>query len=594
MIWLRVVGLFWRLSPLRVSGFTIVSILLAVVPAAQIGLVAAAVQGVADAVTGDKGAGRSALLAGGALIAVGLANHVLSTCLQYLDSLLRLELTAQVGEMVMRKGTLLDLQQYEDAEIYDTMQRAFQESNGGRVYQVFTQLLDVVRETVTLATVSAVLFSWNPWIALMILLAPIPSVISYMVFSHKAYEIEYERAADRRRLYYYQHLTTTDHSYKEVRLLQLGPHLLDLYTRLVRTFFTVDRRLARHQSLLGGALGLVSVAASSGAMLWAVSATIDGGQVGQLAGYLQAIGSIQTSAHTLLLGIAALYKDSLFLGNLFGFFALPERQLKGGARPFPARLSKGIEFRDVRFVYPGTDHVVLDGVSFTMPAGQCVALVGQNGAGKTTLVKLLTRLYEPTSGQIVIDDVPIEEYDIGDLQRSMGVIFQDFIRYEMPVRDNIGFGCVDARDDTARVAEAARAAGAAEIIESLPQTYDTMLGRHFEEGHQLSGGQWQKMALGRAFMRRAPVVVLDEPTAAIDAEAEAEIFTRLKEIARGATSLVIAHRFSTVRMADRIVVVENGKVIEQGEHQDLLRSGGVYARLFRLQASGYLSEAASH
>lgn len=295
----------------------------------------------------------------------------------------------------------------------------------------------------------------------------------------------------------------------------------------------------------------------------------------------------------MLLGIAALYKDSLFLGNLFDFFALPERQLKGGTRAFPDKLRKGIEFRDVRFVYPGTDRVVLDGVSFTIPAGRCVALVGQNGAGKTTLVKLLTRLYEPSGGRILVDDVPIEEYDIDDLQRHMGVIFQDFIRYELPVRDNIGFGRVEARQDTERVAEAARAAGAEGIVESLPQKYDTMLGRHFEDGHQLSGGQWQKMALSRAFMRRAPVVVLDEPTAAIDAEAEAEIFTRLKEIARGATSLVIAHRFSTVRMADHIVVVENGKVIEHGVHQDLVRADGVYARLFRLQASGYLTEAVS-
>ncbi|KWT61011.1 ABC transporter [Streptomyces albus subsp. albus] len=593
MIWLRVIGLFWRLSPLRVSAFTAVSVLVALVPAVQIGLVAATVQGVADAVAGDPGAGRAALLAGGGLMAAGFANHLLGTCQQYLDTLLRLELTARVGEWVMRKGTLLDLQQYEDAEIYDKMQRAFQESNGGRVYQVFTQLLESVRELLTLATVSAVLFSWNPWIALVILLSPVPSVISYMFFSHQAYEIEYDRAADRRRLYYYQHLATTDHSYKEIRLFQLGPHLLNLYTRLVRTFFDVDRRLARRQSLLGGALGFLSVAASSGAVLWAVHSTTSLGQVGQLAGYLQAVGSVQVSAHGLLLGIAALYKDSLFLGNLFDFFALPERQLKGGTRPFPAKITKGIEFRDVRFVYPGTDRVVLDGVSFTIPAGRCVALVGQNGAGKTTLVKLLTRLYEPTSGQILVDDVPIEEYDLDDLQRQMGVIFQDFIRYELPVRDNIGFGRIEARDDTARVAEAAEAAGAAGIVASLPRTYDTMLGRHFEDGHQLSGGQWQKIALSRAFMRRAPVVVLDEPTAAIDAEAEAEIFTRLRDIARGATSLVIAHRFSTVRMADQIVVMEHGKVIETGVHEELVRADGVYARLFHLQASGYLTEAAS-
>ncbi|MET9969860.1 ATP-binding cassette domain-containing protein, partial [Streptomyces sp. NPDC006356] len=332
---------------------------------------------------------------------------------------------------------------------------------------------------------------------------------------------------------------------------------------------------------------------SSGAMLWAIHDTTSSGQVGQLAGYLQAIGSIQVSAHGLLLGIAGLYKDTLFLGNLFAFFALPERQIKGGTRTFPEKLCTGIEFRNVSFTYPGTTNRVLDDLTFRIPAGQCVALVGQNGAGKTTIVKLLTRLYEPTGGQILIDDVPIEEYDLDELQRNMGVIFQDFIRYEMTVRDNIGFGRIDARHDDERVADAAASGGAGPVIETLPGKYDTMLGRHFEDGHQLSGGQWQKIALSRAFMRKAPIVILDEPTAAIDAEAEAGIFGRLRTIAHEATSLVIAHRFSTVRIADKIIVIEGGKLIEQGRHDELVKADGVYAYLFNLQASGYLSEAGS-
>ncbi|MDX3532905.1 ABC transporter ATP-binding protein [Streptomyces sp. MB09-01] len=591
MIWWRVVRLFCQLSPARVTAFALVSMLSAVVPATQIALTAAAVQDVADAITAVPGARESAIRYGLALLGVALAGHVLGTCVQYLDSLLRLELTTKIGERVMRKGTLLDLEQYEDAEAYDNLQRAFQESNGGRVYQVFTQLLEVSRELLTLISVSAVLFSWSPWIALVILVSPVPSVIAYVIYSHKAFEIEYHRAADRRRLYYYQYLTTTDHSFKEIRLFQLGPYFVDLYTRLVRTFFLTDRGLARRQSLTGGLLGTVSVLVSSGAMLWAIHTSAATGQIGQLAGYLQAIGTIQVSAHGMLLGLAALYKDTLFLGNLFEFFALPERRIKGGIRPFPQKLRQGIEFRNVSFVYPGTSAPVLDDVSFRIPAGECVALVGQNGAGKTTIVKLLTRLYEPTGGQILIDGVPVEEYDIDELQRNMGVIFQDFIRYEMSVRDNIGFGRVEARDDDGRIAEAAAAGGAGPVIGSLPQRYDTMLGRHFEEGHQLSGGQWQKIALSRAFMRKAPIVVLDEPTAAIDAEAEAEIFGRLRAIAHEATSLVIAHRFSTVRIADKIIVIERGKLIEQGVHDDLVKAGGVYAHLFHLQASGYLTEA---
>ncbi|MEU9356203.1 ABC transporter ATP-binding protein [Streptomyces griseoloalbus] len=591
MIWLRVMRLFWQLSPSRVVAYTVVSVLSAVVPAVQIGLTASAVQAVVEAIGGQAGAREVALRNGFALVGLSLAQHVLGMCQQYLDSLLRLELTMRVGEMVMRKGTLLDLQQYEDAEAYDNLQRAFQESSGGRIYQVFTQLLEAVRELITLVTVSVVLFSWNPWIALVILLSPLPSVISHMVFTHKAFEIEYDRTSERRRIYYYQYLTTTDHSFKEVRLFQLGDYFVNLYSKAVRTFFQVDRSLARRQSLIGGSLGVLSVLASSGAMLWAIHEAMSSGQVGRLAGYLQAIGSIQVAAHGLLLGIAGLYKDTLFLGNLFTFFGLPERQIKGGTRPFPEKLRVGIEFRDVSFTYPGTDELVLDRLSFRIPAGQCVALVGQNGAGKTTIVKLLTRLYERTGGQILIDDVPIEEYDLDELQRNMGVIFQDFIRYETTARDNIGFGRIEARHDTERVARAAASGGAEQVIDGLPHTYDTMLGRHFEEGHQLSGGQWQKIALSRAFMRKAPVVILDEPTAAIDAEAEAEIFGRLRTIAHEATSLVIAHRFSTVRIADKILVIQGGRLLEEGTHEELLTADGVYARLFNLQASGYLTEA---
>ncbi|MET9970777.1 ABC transporter ATP-binding protein, partial [Streptomyces sp. NPDC006356] len=268
MIWLRVVRLFWTLSPTRVTAFTVVSVLSAAVPALQISLTAAAVQAVVEAVGGTPGAKEEALRAGLALVGLSIAQHVLGTCMQYLEALLRLELTTRIGELVMRKGTLLDLQQYEDADAYDNLQRAFQESNGGRVYQVFAQLLEVTRELITLVSVSAVLFSWSPWIALVILLSPLPSVISHMVFTHKAFEIEYDRAADRRRLYYYQYLTTTDHSFKEIRLFQLGSYFVDLYTKLVRAFFVIDRGLARRQSLVGGGLGLLSVAASSGAMVW--------------------------------------------------------------------------------------------------------------------------------------------------------------------------------------------------------------------------------------------------------------------------------------------------------------------------------------
>ncbi|MGO1052941.1 ABC transporter ATP-binding protein [Crossiella sp. CA198] len=593
--WLRIAAMLWRLSPVRVSALILVTIAVSVVPAVQLQLTASAVQSVADAVAAGTTDGFTGqvLVVGLLIVGVSVAAHLFGVWHQYLDAVLRLHLATAVGEQVMRKGTRMDLQDYENPESYDKLQRAFQESSGSNIHQLFADTLNFARELITIVSVSAVLFSWHPWIALLILLAPIPSALAQMWYGKKMYEIEYDRAADRRRLLYFQFLTTTDHTFKEVRLFQLGDFFIGRYRELVQRFLKVDRSLNRRQSLAFGLLGLISVLAAGAALIYAMLTTMRTGEIGQLAGYLQAIGVVQGSGHALLVGLAMLFQNKLFVSNLFELFDLPERQIRGGQRKFPARLSTGIEFREVSFTYPGTTEQVLDRVSFTLPAGNCVALVGQNGAGKTTLVKLLTRLYEPTGGEILIDGVPIQEYDLTDLRRNLGVIFQDYIRYELSVRHNIGFGAVEHLDDTSRVRAAAEASGAESIVDTLPDGYDAMLGRHFEHGSQLSGGQWQKVALARAFMRGAPVVVLDEPTASIDAEAEAEIFGRFRTIASTSTSLLVAHRFSTVRIADRIIVIEGGRLIEQGTHAELMRRDGHYAYLFNLQAAGYQPEPAA-
>lgn len=593
--WGRIGLLLWRLSPWKVVGLAVATLSVSLVPALQLALTATAVQTVAGSIAagGVDAAFDRILVIGLAMIGVSIVSHLGGTWQQYLDAVLRLELTTAIGELVMRKGTRMDMQDYEDAESYDRLQRAFQESSGSRVHQLFADTLEFVRELVTILSVAAVLFSWSPWIAILVLLSPVPSAIAQMRYGRTMFEIEYGRAADRRRLLYFQFLTTTDRSFKEVRLFGLGPYFVERYRAMVRTFLEVDRGVNRRQSLSLGGFGLISVLTASGAIVLAMFVTAGTGRIGELAGYLQAVAVVQTSAHTMLLGVAMLFQNTLFVNNLFELFDMPEKRIPSGERSVPAPLEAGIEFRDVTFVYPGTDKRVLDRVSFVIPAGTCVALVGQNGAGKTTLVKLLTRLYEPTSGQILIDGVPIQEFDLDDLRRKMGVIFQDYIQYEMSVRDNIGFGSVEALGDDARIRAAARASGAAPVVEGLDGGYDALLGRHFEDGNQLSGGQWQKVALARAFMRSAPVVVLDEPTSSIDAEAEAEIFARLRDIAGSATCLLIAHRFSTVRIADKILVIEDGRLIEEGTHAELLRREGQYAYLFRLQAAGYLPESAA-
>ncbi|PNE42380.1 ABC transporter [Streptomyces noursei] len=591
--WWLVLRTFWGLSPLRVSALAVATVLTAAVPATGIWLTARAVQAVVDALTRVPDAMDRLTCAAAGLVAVAVAEHILTSLSQYLNSLLQLEFTAKIGERVMVKGTRMDLSAYEDPEAYDRLQRALRESGSGTAFEVFEEMMRTLTALASLVMVSWVLFSWNVWIALAILLAPLPALAAHVVFSKQGYAIEYHRAQDRRRAFYYQDLTTTDSSYKEVKLYQLGPHLVGRYRSLVQEFFRVDRALARRRHGWSAALGLVSVGCSAGALVFALRSTADNGRIGELAGYLQALGAVHAAATGLLLGVATLYQNTLFTGNLFDYLTLPDGRITGGTRPFPRRLTHGIEFQDVTFRYPGTTTTALDRFSCFIPADTCCAIVGANGAGKSTIVKLLSRLYEPTSGRILVDGVPLEEYDTDDLQRNIGVVFQDFIRYEMPVRHNIGFGRLEHLDDDARLRTAAGSSGAAEFIDRLADTYDTTLGRHFEGGHQLSGGQWQKIALARAFLRDAPIAILDEPTAAIDAEAEADIFGRLRTICSRATSLVISHRFSTVRIADKILVVEGGALIEEGTHEELLARGGTYAHLFRLQADAYLPGASA-
>jgi ATP-binding cassette subfamily B protein len=560
----------------------------ALIPALQVHLTMMTVQKVADAIEthGAPALVRDAVFLAVGLAALSLTSHILDSWQQYLQTLLGFRLLSHVSERIMAKAIRLDLQHYEDDKCYDSLQRANSES-GYRPYLLFNEMIGTGQQLVSLLSVSAILFSWNTWIGLLILLSPLPSVIASVIYGQKGYSIERKRAANRRHLSYLQYLVTSDRAFKEICLFCLGPALLDRFSVLTDHFCEIDRSLARRRSLLVALLGLLGVVISSAALLYALFHTISTGMVGQFAGYAQAIGVVQGSARGLLFGFGSLYQNGLFASNLLEFFDLAESNVKSGHQRFPEELKRGIEFRDVSFVYPGTTTRTIDRLSCTFPAGTCVAIVGHNGAGKTTLVKLLARLYEPTEGQILIDDVPIEEYDLKDLRRNIGIIFQDFVQYEMTARENIGFGHIEELHDEERIRVAADQSGVAPVIEDLPGQYDAMLGRTFQEGNQLSFGQWQKVALARAFMRQAPIVVLDEPTASIDSKTEMEIFGRLREIANNATALLIAHRFSTVRIADHIIVMENGRLAEEGSHESLMRAGGMYAHLFTLQANGY-------
>jgi ATP-binding cassette subfamily B protein len=387
---------------------------------------------------------------------------------------------------------------------------------------------------------------------------------------------------------YLEHLLTVDHSAKEIKLFGLGEPLLKRYQEFFWKFYREDTNLARRRSVISVLWGLLASASYYGAYAWIVWRTVSGTiTIGDMTFYLTLFRQSQATFQGIFYNTGQLYESGLFLQNLFGFLSLAPQMISGKGRKVPRPITRGIEFRDVSFRYPDREEWALKDVNLTVLPGEKIALVGANGAGKTTLIKLLTRLYDPTEGQILLDGVDLREYDLDDLRECIGVIFQDFVRYQVSARENIGFGQIAELANEPRILSASERGGADEVIERLPKGYDTVLGRWFEKGAELSGGQWQKIALGRAFMRDSEVLVLDEPTAALDAEREYEIFQRFRELTAGRIAFLISHRFSTVRMADRIVVIEGGQLTELGTHHELLELDGTYARLFNMQAEGY-------
>jgi ATP-binding cassette subfamily B protein len=589
-LWARLLALFWNSHPWYVTWLLLITIITGLIPSLQIQVTTQIIQNAALAVEQGQASHlvRQALLFGVLQGGLAIVFALLDLAQQQLQTLLQTRLVNAIGLVMAKKAITLEVEHFENHAFQNTLQRAATES-GYRPYGIFWMLVNTCSQLVRTVSVVLVLFSWNHVLGLLLLLAPLPSLATRIIFGQRRYKMERERTQQERLLRYVHNLPTNIEAAKELRLFRLGEHFVRQYQRLSEQFYQADSNLARREAQAQAPFTVLTNAVSAGAQIFAIGLTIATEQIGLLAGYMQAIAIVQSSVEALSWSVSEFYVNYLYLGNLFEFLDFSPRPLPQGTHLVPERLSQGIEFRGVSFKYPGTEEMVLKNLNLFLKAGECIALVGQNGAGKTTLVKLLTRLYEPTEGQILLDGMPLETYDLQDVRRHMSVIFQDFMQYPMTVRENVGFGYIEELENEERIHHAARLSGAEQMIETeLPQQYETLLGRLFENGKELSVGQWQKIALARAFMRSAPVVVLDEPTSSIDAEAEAEIFGHLQEIAAGATTLLIAHRFSTVRMADRILVIKHGQIIEDGTHQELLALDGTYAHLFRLQAAGYL------
>jgi ATP-binding cassette, subfamily B, bacterial len=519
------------------------------------------------------------------------ATLVTGRFLGFLRELLRTHLGNRVNEQILEKALSLELRHFEDADVYDKMQNARREASA-RPLSLVMQAFGIAQNGVTLAALSALLWRLSPWSVLVIVAASIPAFVAEARLSSESFRVNTWRAPEGRRLNYLEWILTRDSHVKEVKLFDLGPLVLGRYRELFRKFYGEDRRLAVRRLAFGASFGLLALAAFYGMYLLVAGRAARGEiSLGDMTLYLVAFRQGQSAFQGILTAVGAMYEDSLYMSNLFAFLLIPTGGERARVDP-PAPLPRGrpleIAFEDVSFRYPSRTEWALRQVNLRLAPGDTLGLVGENGAGKSTIVKLLLRLYDPTEGRITYGGVDLRDLDPRDLRGRIGAVFQDFVRYQFTAAENIGLGNPDHVDDRPRIEEAARRAGAGPLVASLPRGLDTVLGGWFEAGHEISAGQWQKLAVARAFMRDAEVLVLDEPTASIDAEAEHELFLHFRELAAGRTAIVISHRFSTVRMADQIAVLHGGRLEELGSHRDLVERGGRYAHLFSLQAQGYL------
>jgi ATP-binding cassette subfamily B protein len=503
------------------------------------------------------------------------------------QSLLRALLGQRVNVMILEKALTLQLTHFEDSEFYDKLTQARREASS-RPLSLVNRTFGLVQNAISLTSYAVLLFAFSPWAVVILLGAGLPSFFAEAKFSGDAFRLFRWRSPDTRMQLYLETVIAREDGVKEVKLFQLGPRLLQRYRDIFDKLYVEDRRLTLRRDSWGFVLGLLSTIAFYGAYAWIVIATINGRiTLGAMTMYLVLFRQGQTAVGASLSAISGMYEDNLYLSNLYEYLGQPVTPHGGTAQQGPDP-SQGLEFRGISFSYPGASQKALDNISLQIRPGQSLALVGENGSGKTTLIKLLTKLYDPTEGQILLDGLDLQHWDVEALRQRIGVIFQDFGRYQFSVGENIGAGDVRHIDDTVRWEAAATSGMAAPFIKDMPERYETQLGRWFKGGRELSGGQWQKIALSRAFMRSdADILVLDEPTAAMDAASEAAIYDHFRSQSHNKMTILISHRFSTVRAADQIVVMHKGAILEQGNHESLLALNGQYAHLFELQARAY-------
>ncbi len=590
-------GLVWRTSPSLTVWTLVVRLLRALLPVMTLYVGKLIIDEVVLVAGGGAAGGLAAWRTDGRLhhlawllaaeFGLAVASDVLGRVTSLIDGLLAERFSISTSVRLMEHAATLDLQDFEDSESQDKLERARRQASGRMA--LMSQLFSQAQDAITILSLAAGLALFTPWLILLLLAALVPAFLGEAHFSAQGYALAYTRTADQRTLDYLRRTGASAETAKEVKIFGLHAFLIDRYRQLAGDYYRATRALAVRRAGWGTLLTTIGTLGYYGAFAYLSWRTVAGDfSIGDLTFGAASFRRLRGLLEGLLAGFSQLAGQALYLDDLFSFFELtPAIRSPENPRPFPTPIRQGFVFEDVGFCYPGSETWAVRHMDFTLRAGEVLALVGENGAGKTTLVKLLTRLYDPNEGRILLDGHDLREYDLDAVRANLGVIFQDFVRYDLTAAENIAVGRMSQRDDRARIEAAAQRSLADEVVRRLPKGYDQVLGRRFRGAVDLSGGEWQKLALARAYMRDAQLLVLDEPTAALDARAEFEVFQRFKELMHGKTGVLISHRFSSVRMADRILVLVDGTVEAAGTHEELLAQHGRYAELFELQAAGY-------
>ena len=512
---------------------------------------------------------------------------IITRAIDYSDSLLANRYTQHVSVRVMEQAARLDLTTYEDPLFYDRLERARVQATDRLA--MIQQMGRLFQQVITTLVFSVALAWASPWLILLLALGVLPSFIGETHYAFLGYAKNFRQTPAKRQMDYLRQVAGSREGAKEVKLFGLSKFFTERFQALAHQIYVEDVTLSRSKLIIGGLLGIIGTLGYYGAYVYVIWRTLHGAyDIGQFTFLTAAIQQASSNLQQVFSTASGIADQALFLTDLLAFFEMqPTVQSKPNSLPAPNPIEQGFEFRNVSFTYPGTERTVLHNFNFTLSRGERIALIGENGQGKTTVVKLITRLYDPTEGQILLDGIDLREYSIEELHRQIGVIFQDFMRFEMTARENIAVGRIDEPHQQAAIEDAAHKSLADTVVDKLAHGYDQVLGRRFEGGVELSGGEWQKMALARAYLRDAQLLILDEPTAALDARSELEVFERFAELTQGKMALLISHRFSTVRMADRIVVLSGGRLLEEGNHQQLMAKNGLYASMFEMQAASY-------